>query len=101
MVVVSGGINTEELVTLYHLGSGEETPLSSMNRGRLNHACAVYQDAAGQQVLLITGGYSHSDGYSDLSTTEVAVYSTDYQLEWREVEGGKLPSPRWGLRATS
>ena len=30
----------------------------------------------------------------------MAVYSSGGQLEWREVEGGQLPSPRWGLRAT-
>ena len=31
----------------------------------------------------------------------MAVYSSGSQLEWREVEGGQLPSPRYGLRATS
>ena len=30
----------------------------------------------------------------------MAVYSSGSQLEWREVEGGQLPSPRTGLRAT-
>ena len=30
----------------------------------------------------------------------MAVHSSDSQLEWREVEGGELPSPRNGLRAT-
>ena len=30
----------------------------------------------------------------------MAVYSSGSQLEWREVEGGRLPSPRTGLRAT-
>ena len=30
----------------------------------------------------------------------MAVYSSGSQLEWREVEGGQLPSPRDGLRAT-
>ena len=30
----------------------------------------------------------------------MAVYSSDSSLEWREVEGGELPSPRYGLRAT-
>ena len=28
------------------------------------------------------------------------MYSSGSQLEWREVEGGQLPSPRFGLRAT-
>ena len=30
----------------------------------------------------------------------MAVYSSGGQLEWREVDGGHLPSPRAGLRAT-
>ena len=30
----------------------------------------------------------------------MAVYSSGDQLEWREVEGGQLPGPRAGLRAT-
>ena len=30
---------------------------------------------------------------------QVAFYTGDSQLEWREVETGKLPSPRYGLRA--
>ena len=30
----------------------------------------------------------------------MAVYSSGSQLEWREVEGGELPSPRFSLRAT-
>ena len=30
----------------------------------------------------------------------MAVYSSGSQLEWREVEGGQLPSPRFGLIAT-
>ena len=31
----------------------------------------------------------------------MAVYSSGSQLEWREVEGGQLPEPRSGPRATS
>ena len=31
---------------------------------------------------------------------QVAVYSAGSPLVWREVEGGELPSPRSGLRAT-
>ena len=30
----------------------------------------------------------------------MAVYSAGSLLVWREVEGGELPSPRYGLRAT-
>merc|ERR1712130_1097039 len=77
-------------------------PLTPMNQGRFDHACGVYQDAGGQQVLLVAGG-TVGKGWdlSYLSSTEVAVYSSGSQLEWREVEGGQLPSPRAGLRATS
>ena len=32
---------------------------------------------------------------------QVAVFSSGSQLEWREVEGGELPSPRRGMRATT
>ena len=28
----------------------------------------------------------------------MAIYSAGSPLVWREVEGGELPSPRWGLR---
>ena len=35
-----------------------------------------------------------------VKSKQVAVYSTGSQLEWREVEGGELPSPRSSLRAT-
>ena len=31
---------------------------------------------------------------------QVAVYSAGSPLVWREVEGGELPTPRHGLRAT-
>ena len=30
----------------------------------------------------------------------MAVYSSGSQLEWREVEGGQHPSPRFGMSAT-
>ena len=32
---------------------------------------------------------------------QVATYTSGSQLEWREVEGGQLPKPRWGLRAAT
>ena len=35
-----------------------------------------------------------------LLPNQVAVYSAGSPLVWREVEGGELPSPRQGLRAT-
>merc|ERR1719510_2357247 len=66
-----------------------------MTQGREDHACGVYRGAGGEQVLLVTGGYDHSD---NLASTEVAVYSSG-GLHWREVTGGELPSARSGLRA--
>ena len=51
LILVTGGRNTYDLVTSYHLsGNGDETPLTPMNQGRDSHACGVYQDAGGQQV---------------------------------------------------
>merc|ERR1712110_1073623 len=92
-----GGVNTLDLVTSYQLsGDGDETPQTPMKQGRLGHACGFYQDVGGQQVLLVTGGLA---GSSVLSSTEVAVFSSGGQLEWREVEGGQLPEPRAGLQA--
>ena len=35
-----------------------------------------------------------------LLPNQVAVYSAGSPLVWREVEGGELPTPREGLRAT-
>ena len=35
-----------------------------------------------------------------LLSNQVAVYSAGSPLVWRKVEGGELPSPRNGLRAT-
>jgi len=97
LIVVTGGANTFDYVTEYQLtGDSTETVMTSLINGRVHHACGVYREAGGQQVLLVTGGrYS---GY--LSSTEVAVYSAGSPLVWREVEGGELPSPRSGLRAT-
>merc|ERR1711971_506171 len=100
LILVTGGYGAELYVTEYQL-TGEENPLTPMRQARMGHACAVYQGAAGQQVLLVTGGYSNSDSGSYLSSTEVATYSSGGRLEeWREVEGGELPQPRYGLRAT-
>jgi len=102
LIVVTGGFETESHVTEYQLTGkdGNENPLTPMRQGRSSHACGVYQGAAGQQVLLVTGGY-YPGPFDYLSSTEVATYSSGGQLEeWREVEGGELPSPRVGPRAT-
>merc|ERR1719237_429659 len=99
IIVVTGGWQTEAFVTEYHLEDGTETALTPLGQPRWDHACGVYQDADSQQVLIVTGG---ADGFSNsyLSSTEVAIYSGGgSQLEWREVETGRLPTPRPELRA--
>merc|ERR1712218_596371 len=97
VIVVTGGRDTGEYVTQYHLIDGTETPLTSLGESRWLHACGVYQDTHGQQVLLVTGGeYRYDDG--PLSDTEVAIYTDGSQpLEWKET--GQLPTPMQGLRA--
>ena len=50
VIVVTGGYNTYDSVTQYHLTDGTETPLTSLGQGRNEHACGVYQDTNGQQV---------------------------------------------------
>ena len=50
VIVVTGGYNTFDFVTQYHLTDGTETPLTSLGQGRGEHACGVYQDTDGQQV---------------------------------------------------
>merc|ERR1712062_46869 len=92
VIVVTGGAHTFDLVTEYQLTDGRETALTPMP-GRGGHACGVYKDEDGQQVLLVTGGYY------DLSSTEIATYTSSSTLSWRIVEAGDLPSARQGLRA--
>merc|ERR1719237_675301 len=100
IIVVTGGWQTEAFVTEYHLEDGTETALTPLGQPRLAHACGVYQDADGQQVLIITGGADGSYLPTYHSSTEVAIYSGGgSQLEWREVETGRLPTPRPELRA--
>ena len=47
------------------------------------------------QVLLVTGGYA---GISGLDSTELLVMGA---AKWRIITTGKLPSPRYGLRAAT
>merc|ERR1712110_886313 len=72
--------------------------ITPMGQPRYEHACGVYQDADDQQVLIVTGGWDAHN--NSVSSTEVAIYTGGgSQLEWREVETGRLPTPRRGLRA--
>ena len=41
----------------------------------------------------------HTDFIRYILHNQVAKYSSDNQLEWREVESGQLPSPRVWLQA--
>ena len=44
--------------------------------------------------------YCQETNKCKLLPNQVAVYSAGSPLVWREVEGGELPTPRQGLRAT-
>ena len=59
LIMVTGGDETEEHVTGYELtGDGNETTLTPMIQGRTEHACAVYQDAGGQQVRRVCRSFA-------------------------------------------
>ena len=49
-ILLTGGAGTEEEVTIYNITTGDENRLNGMRQGRAQHACGVYQDAAGRQV---------------------------------------------------
>ena len=67
------------------------------------------------QVLLVAGGMDDLVNWGTLSSTEVglqkitadtfltqiATYTGGSRLDWVEVESGKLPSPRAGLKAAT
>ena len=48
------------------------------------------------EVLLVTGGWG--SGYKLIASTEVYRPSAG---EWREVPGGALPRPMWGIRVVT
>jgi len=98
IIWLTGGHQTNNYVTQYSLADRTVTPLTPLGQPRYQHACGVYQDAGGQQVILITGGWDAEDG-NFLSSTEVAIYTSDSQLEWMEMESGHLPTPRRGMKA--
>ena len=50
VVVVTGGVDTEDFVTEYRISDGRETKRKPLTQGRRYHACGVYQDEDGQQV---------------------------------------------------
>jgi len=98
VIVVTGGHYSFDYVTEYKLaGDATETVMTPLITGRHGHACGVYGQADGQQMLLATGG---QDDYKYILSTEVAVYSAGSPLVWIEVEGGELPTPRIDLRVT-
>jgi len=93
VVVLTGGRETEFLVTEHNLGQRETSvrQLPSLETGRRYHACGHY--TVGNSLrLLVTGGY---DGQQVLDSTERLNYSTE-EPHWRVV--GPLPAPRHGLR---
>merc|ERR1712223_1411210 len=103
VIVMTGGMHTENYVTEYRLTDGGETPFAPLGQGRDMHACGVYIDKNGQQVLLVTGGrdpdnFDSQNRQLPLSSTEVATYNTGTgDLYWRKVETGDLPLSKYGL----
>jgi hypothetical protein len=107
-IVLTGGMNTESLVTEHSgLGTGGEVTtreLPALLTPRDSHACGVYTVGGTQvgqgpflphsafQVMLVTGGW---DGQL-LSSTEVMAHP---EGSWREA--GPLPSARYALRGAS
>ena len=54
LIVVTGGEYTHDYVTEYQLtGEATETVMTPMINGRSGHACAIYREAGGQQVIII------------------------------------------------
>ena len=52
--MVTGGEYTHDYVTEYQLtGDATENVMTSLINGRSGHACAVYQEAGGEQVSII------------------------------------------------
>ena len=51
IIVVTGGRFTDNYATQYRLTDGSETPLTPFGQGRVSHACGVYQNPDGQQVI--------------------------------------------------
>merc|ERR1712004_350079 len=98
IVITGGASNTYNYVTEYQLtGDGMERQLEGLNQGRRIHACGVYQ-AAGSQMLLVTGGFGATGDEGYLSSTEISVYGTGLGLSWSTVEGGHLPESRGAMR---
>ena len=50
VIVMTGGMHTENYVTEYRLTDGGETPFAPLGQGRDMHACGVYIDKDVQQV---------------------------------------------------
>ena len=54
VIVVTGGFKTYDYVTEYKLaGNATETVMTPLITGRHGHACGVYGQADGQQVIMI------------------------------------------------
>ena len=55
-------------------------------------------------VVSLEGFDTKLEGYKEIEihncTLQVSVYSAESPLAWREVEGGELPSPMDGVRAS-
>merc|ERR1711971_1040605 len=93
-VIVTGGVDTKNTVSVYNV-EGWQEDLPPLNNGRSRHACSSYWSGE-RRVFLITGGYYFS-GSDFLDTTE--TLDTDAS-SW-VTSGAKLPRPMYGLRAAN
>jgi len=91
--IVTGGLDRKKTVAEF-TETGQVTPLADLQEGRSHHGCSKFVDNNGQTALLVTGGIVGNDGTEILSSTEIYLNS-----QW--VFAASLPTPRYGLRAST
>ena len=111
-VLVTGGTFTLTTVSRYGKQGWIEDFSSRLRTGRFNHGCSSFLNHDNErvkfnlflikhsfnkiQVFLVTGGLDSRN--ERLASTEVYRPSAG---KWREVPGGALPRPMWGLRVVT
>ena len=117
-MVVTGGRGHLSTVSQYGKKGWIEDFSSGLRTGRRYHGCSsfltkdnervkllqfdfektisMYLSIKSFKVLLVTGGTNYD--YDPLTSTEVYRPSAG---EWREVPGGALPRPMWGVRVVT
>jgi len=91
-LLLTGGDSTMRTVSRYN-NAGFVEDLPSLNEGRWSHGCGVYTVDSGDQVYLVTGGYT---GFGFLSSTELLTSSTS---SW--TMANNLPRSMGGVRGVT